>query len=573
MMPFKKILIANRGEVAVRILRACREMRIPSVAVFSDVDASSLHRRLADESYALGDPTPSQSYLNIPKIIAAAKQSGADAIHPGYGFLSENANFAEACEKEGITFIGPPVSAIRRMGDKIGARNFLKPHGIPLVPGTDEPVSDVQKVADLAREIGYPVLIKAAAGGGGKGMRVVHKEEDLMSSLEGAKRESKSAFGDDRVFVEKYLLSPRHVEFQVVGDAAGNIFHLFERECSIQRRHQKVIEETPSPILDDDLREKMGATAVQIAQLIDYRSLGTIEFILDQNRNFYFLEVNTRLQVEHPITEMVTGVDLVKMQIGIAADVGARFPRPGEGTSPLRQRGHAIECRICAEDPEKNFLPSIGEIRKYQEPRGEGIRVDSGVFEGWRVPFEYDPLLAKLIVYAPTRERAILKMIQALQDYKIEGVKTNIHFLRDLLRHPAFIAGETETGFIDRYFKNRDPGYFVAEDPFSPWIPLASQEDSSTMDRKKSPALAGRPSSQGSKRGAAPSDLTAPMPGQITKVCVVEGQKVSQGDPLVVMEAMKMEHSILASHDGVVEKIFYSVGHKVAMGEKLVELK
>jgi acetyl-CoA carboxylase biotin carboxylase subunit len=588
---FKKILIANRGEVAARIARACRELRIPSVAVFSEPDATSLHVRVADEAHPLGGSSASESYLNVAKILNVAKKSAADAVHPGFGFLSENANFAEACAQAGLKFIGPTPEAIRKMGDKIGAKIFLKPHGIPVIPGVEKPVSDPKEAKAIADGIGYPVLVKAAAGGGGKGMRVVRKTEELSVALEGAQREAKNAFNDDRVFIEKYIEGPRHIEIQVVADEHGKIIHLFERECSLQRRHQKVIEETPSVALDPELREKMGATAVKIAELIGYTNIGTMEFILDAAKNFYFLEANTRLQVEHPITEMVTGVDLVKTQIRIAAGEPlslALTPSPSPTYTWERgaeggvrvQRGHSIECRIYAEDPENNFLPSVGKITRLREPRGAGVRVDTGICEGWTIPMEYDPMLAKLVVHAPTRALATVKMLKALADYEIGGVKTNISFLMDLLRHPTFTEGRTDTGVIDRHFKDWLPGESEPEDPFSPWTAAGhwraggaggdadTQRRAVMAERKREYLAAHRPHG-----GPAASEAAAPMPGTVRKILVAEGQKIAAGDPLVVIEAMKMEHTIDAPRDGAVAKVLFRVGDKVAMGEKLIEIK
>jgi acetyl/propionyl-CoA carboxylase alpha subunit len=454
----------------------------------------------------------------------------------------------------------------------------LKPHGVPVIPGVEKPVSDPKEAKSIADGIGYPVLVKAAAGGGGKGMRVVRKAEELAASLEGAQREAKNAFNDDRVFIEKYIEGPRHIEIQVVADEHGSVMHLFERECSLQRRHQKVIEETPSVALDGDLRERMGATGVKIAQLIGYSNIGTMEFILDAQKNFYFLEVNTRLQVEHPITEMVTGVDLVKTQIRIASGEKLESilgPRPvPSGT------GHAIEARIYAEDPENNFLPSIGTIRRLREPRGDGIRVDTGIYEGWTIPMEYDPMLAKLIVHAPTRAQATMKMLKALAEYEIAGVKTNIPFLMDLLKHPAFVDGRTETSVIERYFKDWLPGESEPEDPFSPWnnathwrIGEGERSDGdaqrrAVMAERKKEFLAAHKGHGEHGSG----DATAPMPGTVRKVLVTEGQKVGSGEALVVIEAMKMEHTIDAPKAGIVKKILYNVGDKVGMGEKLLEL-
>lgn len=573
MPKIRKILIANRGEIAVRIARACRELRITSVAIFSEADTGARHIRACDEAYPLGDPKPSESYLNIQKIMAVAHKVKVDAIHPGYGFLSENCQFAQACEKAGMLFIGPPSEVIRKMGDKIGAKKLLEKEGIPLIPGITQPLEDLEEAKKKAKEIGYPIFLKAAAGGGGKGMQVVTREADLGSALEGCQRVAQSAFGDQRIFMEKYLENPRHVEFQIMADVQGHVIHLFERECSIQRRHQKIIEETPSPVVDDELRKRMGETAVKIGKIIGYRNVGTVEFILDAERNFYFLEVNTRLQVEHPITEMVTGVDLVKGQIGIAEGesiVGVaphgRSVQGNHGGLPLQQ-GHALQCRIYAEDPQNHFFPSIGRITKLREPVGEGIRVDSGIDEGWTVPIEYDPMLAKLIVHAPTRERAIMKMLGALQSYEIEGICTNIPFLIDLLRHPAFIAGRINTSFIEKYFKDWQPVLFSQRDPFNPW--------NQTMDPAMvGAALRGRPvpGRMHKQDSLIDHDLTAPMPGQVVKVLVKEGQKVVSGETLMVLEAMKMEHSILAPKAGTIKKIFYQHGERVGMGEKLVEL-
>ncbi len=563
----QKILIANRGEIAMRIQRACRSLGIRTVAVFSEADRDALFVRRADESVCLGAAAPKESYLNIPKITEAARQTGAQAIHPGYGFLSERPEFAQACEDAGFIFIGPTADVIRKMGDKIGAKKVLETENVPMIPGLAKPLSDVAELKEAAKKIGYPVLLKAAAGGGGKGMQVVSEESGLEEALASCQRVAKSAFGDDRIFLEKYLLNPRHVEFQVVGDTHGNYFHLFERECSVQRRHQKIIEETPSPALDADLRSRMADVAVRITKAIGYRGVGTIEFILDEKKNFYFLEMNTRLQVEHPITEMVTGVDLVKTQIRVARgeNVGDIPAVPASGVaSPLRQSGHAIECRICAEDPEKNFLPSIGKITRYAEPRGEGIRVDSGVFEGWTIPMEYDPMLAKLIVHAPSRPRAVVKMLEALAAYKIEGIRTNIPFLVDLLRHPEVTAGRTETGLIEKHFKTWAPTAFVPTDPFNPF-----QNTTLSSGPVKGAAAA---TARAKRKKNDDHNLAAPMPGQVVKVLVKEGQAVQEGDVLVVMEAMKMEHSIVASQAARVKKVRFQPGDKINMGDKLVEL-
>jgi len=449
---FKKILIANRGEIALRIMRTCREMGIDTVAVYSDVDTRALHVLEADEAVHLGPAEPAKSYLDIDRIITAAKETGAEAIHPGYGFLAENAAFAERCEKEGLVFIGPPAGVIRDLGDKITARQIMKKGGVPVIPGMTEAANDPTAWAAHADEIGYPVLIKAAAGGGGKGMRVVDNPDDLAEACEAAGREAEAAFGSGTIYIEKFLAKSRHVEIQILADSKGQAIHLFERECSIQRRHQKIIEETPSPALDTVLRAKMGQAAVAAAQASSYVNAGTVEFILDPDGNFYFLEVNTRLQVEHPITEMITGVDLVRQQIEVAA--GSPLTLDQED---LTIRGHAIECRIYAEDPEQNFMPSPGTVTFLQEPSGPGIRNDCGVYSGVEVPMEYDPIISKLVVHAETREASIQRMVRALETYTILGVKTPISFLLDVLESQPFADGETYTDFIDTHFTDWVP--------------------------------------------------------------------------------------------------------------------
>jgi acetyl-CoA carboxylase biotin carboxylase subunit len=445
---FKKILIANRGEIAVRVIRACRDLDIRSVAVFSEPDRSSLHVRLADEAYPIGPAPSAESYLVIDKIIDVARQSGAEAIHPGYGFLAENAAFAEACAKAGIVFIGPPPAAIRMMGDKMAARKAMKKAKVPIVPGTEEPLEDEAGAIKIAESIGYPILIKAAAGGGGKGMRVVNDQSEAKSAVRGARSEAKSAFGDDRIYIEKYLPSPRHIEIQIIADGFGNYVYLGERECSIQRRHQKVIEEAPSPLVDEAMRARMGQAALAAAKTAGYINAGTIEFLADDDRNFYFLEVNTRLQVEHPVTELVTGIDLAVEQIKVAAGERLSFSQ-----SDIAIRGHAIECRIYAEDPSSHFMPSTGTINLYQEPAGPGVRVDSGVYEGAEISVYYDPMIAKLLTYGKDRSRAISRMLRALFEYHIAGVTTNIDFHKSILEHPEFIAGHLSTHFIDTYYR------------------------------------------------------------------------------------------------------------------------
>jgi len=442
---FNKILIANRGEIAVRITRACRDLGVSTVAVYSDADRRSLHVALADEAYHIGGSAPGESYLNKEKIIDAAKKSGAEAIHPGFGFLSENESFADLCEKSGIVFIGPSPEAIRLMGDKITARKIAHDAKVPLVPGSDGAVSDVE-ASVIADEIGYPVMIKASAGGGGKGMRLVRNKDDFESSLRMARSEARSAFGDDSVFVERFIERPRHIEIQVIADGEGNTLYLFERECSIQRRHQKVIEEAPSSAISASTRKKMGEVAVRIAKAVKYKGAGTIEFIMDQGQNFYFLEMNTRVQVEHPVTEMITGFDIVKWMIRIAAGESLPFKQKS-----IVMKGHALECRVYAENPETNFLPSPGVIEYLRTPSGPGIRDDSSIYNGCEITPFYDPMLSKLIVWANTRDAAISKMESALREYIVLGVKTNIGFLIRVMNNDEFRKGKIDTGFIERH--------------------------------------------------------------------------------------------------------------------------
>ncbi|MBN2603350.1 MAG: acetyl-CoA carboxylase biotin carboxylase subunit [Candidatus Thermoplasmatota archaeon] len=444
-----KVLVANRGEIAVRIIRACQEMGINTVAVYSEVDKEAPHVQIADETINLGDPTPIASYLNIPKIIESAQKIGADAIHPGYGFLAENPDFAQSCEDVGIKFIGPNPKVISLMGDKIAAKKTMKNAGVPVIPGYSGEKQDISSLVKEGKKIGFPLLVKAAAGGGGKGMRIAHSEDILEESIESAKRESKSAFGNDTVFLEKYLEKPRHIEFQILGDEYGNVIHLFERECSIQRRHQKIIEESPSPVMDVKLRKKMGEAAIKAAEAVGYTNAGTVEFMVDGDLNFYFMEMNTRLQVEHPVTELTTGIDLAKWQLKIADGKELSIKQ-----NQIMQRGHAIECRIYAEDPANGFLPSVGTLQKVEPPRGPNIRDDSGIYTGMKITPYYDPMLSKLIVNAENRDECINKIIWALSRYVILGVKTNISFLIKVLDHMEFRKGNITTHFIDNYFKD-----------------------------------------------------------------------------------------------------------------------
>jgi len=450
---FRKVLIANRGEIAVRVIRALREMGIPAVAVYSDADRAALHVRMAAEAVRLGPPPSAESYLRGDRILEAARISGAEAIHPGYGFLSENAEFAAACEAAGIAFVGPPAAAIRNMGSKTRARRLAIEAGVPVVPGAEHALRTIEEARSLAAAFGYPVLLKASAGGGGKGMRRVDRQEDLEAGLREAASEAERSFADPEIYMEKLLARPRHVEIQIAGDRYGNMVHLGERECSIQRRHQKVMEECPSPLVsaDPDLRRRMGEAAVRIARHAGYANAGTVEFLVDEDLQFYFLEMNTRLQVEHPITELVTGVDLVKLQFELAA--GRRLPFRQQD---ITWRGAALECRIYAEDPDNNFFPSPGLITRLERPAGPGVRLDSGVYQGWTVPLDYDPLLAKLAVHAVNREEAVARMVRALDEYYVGGIKTNLSFFRQILEDREFRCGRLHTGLIDEFFARRE---------------------------------------------------------------------------------------------------------------------
>lgn len=444
----KKILVANRGEIALRVMRTAKEMGIKTVAVFSEADRKALHVRYADEAVCIGPAASSQSYLKMDTIIDVAKKLGVDGIHPGYGFLSENAEFAQKVKEAGITFIGPTAEAMRVMGSKLGAKNAVEKFNVPMVPGTKDAIKDIGAAKKVAKEIGYPVLIKASAGGGGKGMRVVEQESDFEEQIILAQNEARSAFGDDAVFIEKYVGAPRHIEFQILGDNHGNVVHLFERECSIQRRHQKLVEEAPSSCLTPEIRNKMGEAAVNVAKACNYTGAGTVEFLVDENLNFYFLEMNTRLQVEHPVTEQIVGMDLVKEQIRIA-----RGEKLGYKQEDLKIHGHAIELRVCAEDPSNNFLPDIGTLKTYQLPQGYGVRVDDSFEAGMEIPIHYDPMIAKLITFGATREEAINRMIRAIEDYQLTGIETTLPFGTFAMKHEAFVSGNFDTKFIDKYFK------------------------------------------------------------------------------------------------------------------------
>jgi acetyl-CoA carboxylase biotin carboxylase subunit len=444
--PFKKVLIANRGEIAVRIIRGCHELGVRTVAVYSDADRTALHVRFAHEAFPIGPPPATESYLNIERIVDAAKKSGAEAVHPGYGFLAENAEFAQAVADAGLVFIGPPPEAMEALGDKVRARELMIAAGVPVVPGTPPLTDDIDEVARQALEIGYPVLIKAAAGGGGKGMRVVKNEDELPSLLAQARGEAGSSFGNDMVFLEKFVERPRHIEVQILVDTHGNAVHLGERECSIQRRHQKLVEESPSTVVSDDERARIGEMAIKAVQAANYVNAGTVEFLRAADGSFYFMEVNARLQVEHPVTEMVTGIDLVKAMLRVAAGEPLSIQQ-----EDVQMSGHSIECRIIAEDPARNFMPSPGTVRGVRSPGGPGVRYDDGVYAGYAVPVHYDPMIAKLIVHARDRPEAIGRMARALDELRLDGLTTSVTFHRELMAHPAFIDGDLHTGFLDEH--------------------------------------------------------------------------------------------------------------------------
>ncbi len=660
-MYFSKILIANRGEIAVRIIRSCHELGIAAVAVYSEADRSALHVRQADEAVAIGPAAASASYLSVERIVEAALRSGAQAIHPGYGFLSERAHFARACREAGLVFIGPPPEAIDLMGSKIAAKRLAESVGVPTAPGYLGDDQRPERLRAEAERAGFPLLIKASAGGGGKGMRIVRDTGEFDAALEGAKREARAAFGDDSVFLERLIQSPRHIEIQVLADAYGGCVSLFERECSIQRRHQKIVEESPSPALTPELRAEMGAAAVRLAQAAGYVNAGTVEFVLGLDGRPAFLEMNTRLQVEHPVTEAVTGLDLVRLQIAIAA--GERLPF---GQADLAQRGHAIEVRVYAEDP-ATFLPSTGRVALFAPPEGPGVRNDAGLQSGDEVTVNYDPMLAKLIVSAPERRAAIERLARALDEYAVLGVTTNLPLLRAVARHPAFAEGATTTDFLTEHGLT-EAGYEPAQlppevlaaaaladstaatpparDPWQagPWRLLGDgvrrrflfggAEQSVTLSRSGDgwrvqagdtsldlAVVAARPDAltlelrgagggarletfrlarEGGERlvgwrgasyrlaraggldidslggrGAASgghASLSAPMPGTVVKVLVEEGQEVAARQPLIVLEAMKMEHVVAAPHDGLVRKLFFRPGDLVAKGAALVDL-
>jgi acetyl-CoA/propionyl-CoA/long-chain acyl-CoA carboxylase, biotin carboxylase, biotin carboxyl carrier protein len=577
--PFTKILVANRGEIAIRVFRTLRELGIGTVAVYSEADRASLHTSLADEAYQIGPGPPAESYLHQARILEAARRAGAEGIHPGYGFLAENASFARAVKEAGLAWIGPPPEAIELMGSKIAARELMKRAGVPIIPGTTEPVETVEDVLRLGGEYGWPVAIKASAGGGGKGFKVVGGAEEAERAFAAARREGESYFSDATVYVEKFIEDPRHVEVQVLADEHGNVVHLGERDCTIQRRHQKLVEETPSPAVTPELRERIGRIAVDAARAVGYRSAGTIEGLLDREGNYWFLEMNTRIQVEHTVTELVTGVDLVREQVSIAA---------GEPTSvrqgDLRFSGHAIECRINAEDPGSGFLPSPGVITAYREPSGPGVRIDSGVAEGSEVVGLYDPLVAKLCVWDVDREHARARMLRALDELVIEGVSTLVGFHKALLRHPCFVEGSTCAGIVESKELAEE-----AEQLSHKATTLVRTSDGRSQERLVEVELDGRryevkllrpepPHAElrrrrkdraggGAGHAAAKEAVVSPMQGTVLAVEVAEGDEVQAGQVICVLEAMKMENEITAHRRGRVSELSVSPGEPVKTGQ------
>jgi acetyl-CoA/propionyl-CoA carboxylase biotin carboxyl carrier protein len=575
---FSKVLVANRGEIAVRIFRTLREFGIGTIAVYSEVDRGSLHVGAADEAYLLGPGPAAESYLNQERILDVAARAGAEAVHPGYGFLAENASFARAVGRAGLVWIGPPADAIETMGSKTAAREQMRAAGVPVVPGTTEPVETSEEVVRLGDELGWPLAIKAAAGGGGKGLKVVAAPNEAERALESARREGQSYFSDPTVYIERYLEDPRHVEVQVLADAHGNVIHLGERDCTIQRRHQKLVEETPSPAVGDELRERIGAIAVEAARAVRYRSAGTIEGLLSREGEYFFLEMNTRIQVEHTVTELATGLDLVREQVLIAAGEPLWLRQ-----EDVRLTGHAIECRINAEDPSNGFLPSPGRITSYREPAGPGVRVDSGVAAGSEVPGLYDPLVAKLIVHGVDREHARRRMLRALSEFEIGGITTLLGFHRALLEHPCFVGGETCHGVVESEELAREAGQLSHE---TTSIPAASdgrlRERVTTIElegrRFEVAALVPEPPyaelarrrrerTAGGAHGAARDALVTPMQGTVLAVNVKEGDEVRAGDVVCVVEAMKMENEITSHRDGAVTELSIAPGQAVTAGQ------
>jgi acetyl-CoA/propionyl-CoA carboxylase biotin carboxyl carrier protein len=586
MPAFRKILVANRGEIAIRVFRTLRELGIGTVAVYSEVDRRRLHVAVADEAYLIGPGPAAESYLRADTIVDVAVRSGAEAIHPGYGFLAENADFARRVEEAGLVWIGPPPDAIEAMGSKIAARERMRAAGVPVVPGSAAPAASAADVVAVADELGYPIVVKASAGGGGKGMRVARSADEVERAFEGSRREGEAYFADAAVYVERYLDDPRHVEVQILADSHGNVIHLGERDCTIQRRHQKLVEETPSPAVDDELRARIGAIAVDAARAVDYRSAGTIEGLLDVDGAYYFLEMNTRVQVEHTVTEEVTGIDIVREQIRVAAGEPLSVAQ-----ADVELRGHAIECRINAEDVTRSFLPSPGRITTYREPAGIGVRVDSGVRAGDEISELYDPMIAKLIVHDVDREHARRRMLRALEEFVIEGPRTLLAFHRALLETPCFVDGETCHGVVESDelatrarelddLARQGPSLVAASDGRGgaehvvsveiegrrheirlepkepPWVDLARRH------QERSKGLA----------GDAAGTITSPMQGTVLSVAVTEGASVAAGDLICVVEAMKMENEIVSAADGVVSELAIAAGDQVANGQVICVL-
>ncbi|MFP5224624.1 MAG: acetyl-CoA carboxylase biotin carboxylase subunit [Actinomycetota bacterium] len=579
---FERLLIANRGEIAIRVIRACRDLGITPIAVYSDADRDALHVKLADEAHLLGEAAPSESYLNIDKIMQVAKATGAQAIHPGYGFLSENADLVRACEEAGISFVGPPAHAMEQMGDKISARKAAEAAKAPFVPGTMEPVTDIEEVRAFGAEHGFPIAIKAAFGGGGRGFKVINSEKEIEEAVAGAQREAKLAFGRDEIYIERYLRNARHVEAQIIADHHGKVLFMGERDCSLQRRHQKLVEESPCPVITSEVRDRIREVSVQVAQAVGYTNAGTVEYLLDEDRTrFYFMEMNTRLQVEHPVTEMVTGVDLAVWQIRVAAGEPLPFEQ-----AEIRAHGHAIEVRINAEDPSRGrFLPAPGRIGAYREPSGPGVRVDAGFIGNAEIPRSYDSMIAKLITWGADREEARRRMLRALEEYQIEGVKTVIPFHKAIMADQRFIDSEIHTAYVEKEMDlsglEHPPVTKVEAD-----AQVEPQEISVEVDGKRfgvvvhggmvpqsrqRPSEAAKPTAPSSGGGATQTAdgetiVEAPMQGTIVKLSVEEGASVKEGDLLVVLEAMKMENHINAPRDGVVKKLPVSVGQNVESG-------
>jgi acetyl-CoA/propionyl-CoA carboxylase, biotin carboxylase, biotin carboxyl carrier protein len=579
---FKKLLIANRGEIAVRVMRGCSDLDISTVAVYSDLDTEAIHTRYADEAYNVGPGPASESYLKIPALLEAAKRSGAEAVHPGYGFLAENADFARAVIDAGLVWVGPSPEVIDSMGDKTAARKAATDAGVAIVPGTKEPVTSTEEVKAFVTEHGLPLAIKAAAGGGGKGFRVVTDENQIEDGLAGAAREAQAYFSSADVYLERYLERPRHVEVQVLGDASGAILSFPERDCSLQRRHQKLVEESPSPALEPQVREAIMEAAARVSKQVGYRNAGTCEFLLDADRRtFYFLEMNTRLQVEHPVTELVTGIDLVKAQLLIAAEEPLEFSQ-----DDIDLRGHAIECRVNAEDPGKNFMPAPGRIGSYREPAGPGVRVDSGAEANYTIPQAYDPLIAKVIAYGGGRDEARRRMLRALSEYEIEGIRTTIPFHSLMLADQRFVTGDYHTGTVEQEMDLSTLAQKPQPKPKPRQPEIAVRNVSVELDGKRfevkvrerletlvQPTKPKPPARGTAVAGGGSENVTAPMQGTIVKVLVTKDQGVKVGDVICVLEAMKMENSILAHTDGIVVELNVEAGQSVETGTTIAVIR